>query len=226
MPRAFQIFGPAIVQATFSPAVPLAAGVVEGTLNVRDLGLTSEAITITPNFHHVDVHTDNFGGKVPADTLCYLADCQIKMKLVHYDDNVLGYYLRESLAGGGAAFGAATLAGTMPSAGTQMGGGWPLYASGNHYVGLTIHSINAQQSDWIFPATYLTGPPMVHPVGTERSITECTIRAIPYAPITGFFAPGTTITTDTSVAGGAASIGSDAISSGAELWNYAGRRFP
>lgn len=216
MTRAYQIFGPAMVQCTFSPAIPLADGSSSGLVNVRDLGLTSEAISIVPNFHHQDIYNDSFGNQIPADTLCYLADCQINLKLVHYDDNVLGFYLRESLAGSNTVFGLATLAGTMPSAGTPMGGGFPLYSSGNHYVGLTIHSTNPLQSDWIFPATYLTGPPISHPVGTERSITECKIRALPYQALATL---GSVIT------GSGIITTADAQSAGAELWSYAGIRF-
>lgn len=227
-----------MTRAIFSPAIPIAPGAGLSTpfsgLVAQDLGLTSEAITITPTYYHKDVYTDSYGDQVPADVLCYLADCQINLKLIHYDDNVLGFYLRESVAGGNIFFGLPVLAGSVPAAGTPMGGGFPLYTSGNHYVGLTLFPSNpspfsAGQAMWYFPATYMTGPPMVHRIGTEASITECKIRALPYRPLL--------LTGDsTGASGGGLSTGTpdpfsisvavpevNAPSAGSVLWFYNGK---
>lgn len=177
MARDFQIFGESIVRLRFSSSIPTSP---KGP--TWELGLTLESIKVQPNFHHYDVKTDSFGPTIPADTLCYLADATIKFKLIHFDPVPLNYWLQESLAGAGQSGTVSVIGGAMPFAGSPMGGGIALYKPGNHYVGLGIVN-QVGNAQWRFPATYLTAPPMIMPLGTEKSVVECHVRALPYVPL-------------------------------------------
>lgn len=183
MARQYQIFGEALVNLRFGVHVPFPPGTSQSSPNIWQLGLSQDAINITVHDFHFDVKTDSYGPDIPPETLCYLGDAEIRLKLVHYDNTALGFWLREAFAGGSAGFNDAQPAGIMPYAGTPMGGGLPIYASGNHYVGLGITSAIGYPP-WRFPSTYLAKPPVMYPVGTKRIIAECSVRAIPYTPLT------------------------------------------
>ena len=55
----------------------------------------------------------------------------------------------------------------------------PDIAAGNRYISLNIFS-PSEGKHWRFYHTYLTGPPVVFPMGTRKSIVACNWRAIPY----------------------------------------------
>ena len=170
MPRDYYINGEVMVKVR-SGANPI------GTAG-RLLGLCSDSITITPNFRHLDIQPDVWGGDQgpPNDVQWMLADVMISMRLIHFDPTVLSYCVRHSM---GARDGAE---GIMARAGTRLGGGGALSASSNALINLNLTGPvgGGTNNLWYFPATYLTGPPFTFPIGVERSIVELNWRAIPY----------------------------------------------
>ncbi len=182
MSRQYQIFGEAMVYLRFGSHVPFALGVDSSDPNIWELGLTSEAITITPNFNYKGINIDSYGPNVPADVLSQIADALVEFSLVHWDDEPMKYWEREGLAGGSAGFNDPLFVGTMNYAGVPLGAGLPLYASGNHYVGLGLAN-PTKHTAFRFPATYLNGPPVKFSIGTARSIIECKAQSLPYAPL-------------------------------------------
>ena len=74
------------------------------------------------------------------------------------------------------------IAGRMVGAGSTLGHGLPLLASGNHYISLNLAP--AQEGEAIrYRSTYLAAPPLVFPLGTSYSQVQVTFRAIPYCPL-------------------------------------------
>ncbi len=205
MTRQYQIFGPAMVCVNFGAHVPFVAvpdpaegrfGLIAGgqfgasITGFSDLGLCVDQINIQPTFRHHDVKTDAFGTDIPIDQQFMLADCTIRTRLVHWDADIMELCLRESTAGGFDPTGTGP-AGILANAGSIMGGGCPaaipgipfVPASGYHYVSLNILPSPALPNSlpWRFPASYLTKTPVIIPLGTGRSIVDCTWRAIPYS---------------------------------------------
>lgn len=143
---------------------------------IAELGLCSDSVTITPNFRHMDVQLDAWGGTngPPNEIQWMLADVAISLSLVHYDPDILNTCLRHAMGG------RATI-GLMARAGTRLGNSVAVTAANNLFVQLYLSSPIGGRP-WYFPATYLTGPPVVYPIGVERSIVQANFRAIPYAP--------------------------------------------
>ncbi len=139
---------------------------------LTELGLSSDQIRIRPNFRYLDIMVNAWGNAFPIDVQNMLTDVNITMTLVHYDQVVLDICLRESM-GGAAAFG------TLPRAGSRLGGGVARFAAGNHYVGLNLAS-PVNNKPYRFYFAYLDGPPIELPLGTERSLVTCNWRAVPY----------------------------------------------
>ena len=137
---------------------------------LSELGLSDSSIVITLNSKHLDIGVDDYGNDIPAEELWMLASANIRMTLVHFDNDVLSACISESMAGG--------TEGTMVAAGTPMGGGAPLLSSINHYIGLNLSSQIG--TPWRFPSAYLSEQPMIYPLGTERSLVVLNWRAIPY----------------------------------------------
>lgn len=148
----------------------------------QELGLTSDAIRVSPTFYHRDINTDSFGPNVPAEVMWNLAECTIHMNLVHYDSNVLAGCIQEAGAGGAGVVSPAGEMGQMRPASALMGNGLPLLASGNHFIKLSI-DCPIDDIPWIFPATYLARQPFIYPLGTGVSIVQLSWRAIPYVPL-------------------------------------------
>jgi hypothetical protein len=167
---------------------------------LSELGLTSEAITVEPRFRYRDVNVADFGPDVPAEVQWMLADAVVRMTLVHHDWNVLDVCMIESMGGGSVVFDdggvnlpdpdrpgdllfrRTQLAGSLAPAGTLMGNGLPMFASGNHYVSLNLTS-PVNRKPWRFRSCYLAERPVVYPVGARCSEVQLTWRAIPYVPI-------------------------------------------
>lgn len=154
-------------------------------LNLSQLGLAAGPIRITPNYRHMDINVDAWG-QAPADVQWMLADANISMTLIHFDRGVLDTCL--GLSQGGTpvtSHGAPTFA----RAGIRLGGGVNSLAAGNSYIRLNITSpVSAGPTrPWLFYSTYLTGPPMEFPLGTEKSMVQVNWRAVPYTldPYTG-----------------------------------------
>ncbi len=157
---------------------------VKGNVNtlmplLTQLGLSDGPIRITPNVRHRDLNLDAYGSDVPPDTQMFLADAIVSMTLVHYDAAILSACIIESFAGAGVPLGVG-IEGLLPRAGQRMGGGFPRFAAGNHYIGLNILSPVAGVP-YRFLYAYLTGPPVVIPLGTEKSLVQVNWRVLPYA---------------------------------------------
>lgn len=170
MARDFRINGEALVTVKGGEHL---SGFALGSLT--ELGLTTDEIRVVPRYYHRDLRVDDYGSDVPAETLGMLADCTVRMTLIHYDDAALSSCLRESAAGGRFA----NVDGRFNPAGTPMGNYCPLFASGCHYISLNVLS---PQGDlpWRFPTSYMTGPPVEVPLGTKASAVMVNWRAIPY----------------------------------------------
>ncbi len=155
-----------------------------------DLGLAVDKITVTPRWKHEGIKVDDFGPDIPPELMWNLADCNIRMRLIHYDQAALQICLAESM--GGSVFGffapgrpapainQGPIDGLMAGAGSMMGNNLPVLSSGNHYISLNILS-PVLNVPWTFPTAYLDAQPVVIPLGTEASIVDLSWRAIPYA---------------------------------------------
>lgn len=164
MSRDFQINGESLVK------VKGMTGTAIGSLS--ELGLSPGPINVTFDFRHRDINVDAWGGEIPADVQGMLAAVNINMPLIHIDYDILNACMRESMCGSSAT-------GTLVRAGTRMGGNAARFAAGNHYIGVNILSpIIARPYRFLF--SYLTGPPVVIPLGTEKSVFQLNWRVIPY----------------------------------------------
>lgn len=175
MARDLLINGEVLVLVKGSPSSAL------GTA-VRELGLCSDSIRLTPTFKHLDVPLDAWGGAngVAPEVQAMLAEFQITMDLIHFDVDTLKDCLSAALGST-----QTTTHGVMARAGTRLGGGIDKDVAGgsgqvHHYVQLQLSS-PVGGLPWYFPYTYLTGTPVEIPIGVERSIVRSTFRAIPYA---------------------------------------------
>lgn len=149
---------------------------VKGNVNtlmssVTQLGLPAAPIRVRPEFRHKDLKVDAWG-EAPPEIQFMLAWVNITMDLIHVDMNVLDAVLQESMGG-------AAAIGQLTRAGTRMGGGGARFSPTYHFVGLNI-AAPVSARPWRFLHSYLTGPPIEHPVGTEASVITCNWRAIPY----------------------------------------------
>ncbi len=174
MPRDFICNGEALI------SVRGGAHMGSGAIGVySELGLTTDQIRIVPRFYQRALYVDDFGPDCPVEVMAGIASVDFRLNLIHYDPNVLDIMMRESMAGGGNV-GFNPNAGTFAPWGTPMGAGLPLFASGNHYFGVNIAS-PVLQFPWRFFNCYLPEQPVEIPLGTEKSITSCNVRAIPYS---------------------------------------------
>lgn len=143
---------------------------------LTQLGLSDGPIRVTLDHRHMDIQVDAWGGEIPPEVQYKLSSVSVSMNLVHFDRAVLDVCLAESMAG-------VVTIGSVGRAGARMGNGLPRFAAGgvngNHYIGLNIVSPIAGYP-WRFLFSYLTGPPMEFPLGTERSVVQLNWRAIPY----------------------------------------------
>jgi hypothetical protein len=169
MTRQYVVNGPAMVY--------LKGGAHNSGRNLGDkteLGLTTREITLVPRFSHKDLNADDFGPEVPPEVLVYAQEMNIRVALIHFDNDVLDRFVSESTGMGGE-----VPWGVLSPAGKPLGGYKPLYASGNHHVTVFIASPDFGVP-WRFLACHLTQPPLEYPLGTERSVVVLNIRAIPY----------------------------------------------
>lgn len=171
---------------------------------ITELGLTTDQIRVIPRFIHKDIRVDDFGPEIPAEVMQYLADVIIKTNLIHYDPIILDTCLAESQT-----WATGTFAGTLAPAGSVLGNNLPLFSSGCHYISLNLSS-PVLGLPWRFPTSYLTGPPVEIPMGTDATIVKCNWRAIPYTTsLPSVISPGTGVIFDGS-----------ANSSGRVLWDH------
>lgn len=201
MPSDFIIYGPTLAAVKGGEH---ASGFLNISGFVVELGLAVEDITISPHFSHMDIVPSDFGPNVPAEIMWNLTDVQIQMTLVHYDPVVLDGAMSEAMGGitvNPTLLPTVTfdLAGRMNPAGSVLGNGLPIYASGNHYISLYLLNtspppgsvLNASgevpvsgfEPGYVFPTAYLDSKPLVIPMGTATSKVITSWRAIPYRPI-------------------------------------------
>lgn len=235
MARDFWVNGETLVKVRFgghiSGDIAVSTIAPDGTPEIRtapELGLTQDPVTITPNYYHKDLFVDDFGPNVPSDVMYNLVDVNLSMNLVHYDHRVLGYCLAESMGGTGVADriafeGFSPLApanmisglGFSVGAGALMGKGKVLWASGNHLVSVSLRSPQGGVP-YRFRACYLTQPPVVIPLGTERSIVQLNWRAIPYRAILGSGTPGGVLSSSGLLTGAIP----EWLSTNVPIWDY------
>ncbi len=186
MPRDFFINGETLVKVKLGDQViGQVPSIGSGGSNVAlELGLTSQPLRISPSFHKKDLRTDDFGPDAAPDVQHTLAHVTINMTLVHYDPDVLSLCVQEGLAvGGEGAVGANPLLdGVLAGAGTPMGKGLPMFASGNNLISLNILSEQGG-NPWHFLSCFLDDSPFVLPLGAEHSQVVLTWKAIPYQPL-------------------------------------------
>ena len=143
---------------------------------LSELGLTDGPILVKPDYRHMDIQVDAYGGEVPPEVQYKLAFATVTMSLVHFDPAILAICQMESQAG-------APSEGQVGRAGALMGNGVARFAAGgtlgNHYIGVNITSPVIGRP-WRFLTAYMTGPPLQYPLGTERSVVVVNWRAIPY----------------------------------------------
>ncbi len=152
--------------------------------SLSQLGLPDAPIRIRPTFRHTDVNADAWG-QAPFENQFMLAFMDVSMSLVHVDRDILDACEIESMASAG-------VIGALPHAGARMGNNLPRFAAstaadpngivrtGNHYIGLNL-SAPVSGKPWRFFYSYLTGPPLELPIGTERSIFVMNWRVVPYS---------------------------------------------
>ncbi len=150
---------------------------------LQELGLALGEITVHPNFYHKGIHIDDYGPNCPAEILWQLASCDIRMNLIHFDNQTLSVCLEESMAGSNNSF-----LSTLMGAGNTLGHGLPFFASGNHFISLNL--INGDPLPLAgfvgpirFRTSYLTAPPLEIPLGTDCSVVLLNWQAIPYQPV-------------------------------------------
>lgn len=163
MGRDFTINGATLVKVRGSSASAIA--------NVQELGLSLDAIRISPRWVHNDMRVNDFGPEIPPDVQFQLAEVTIRMTLIHYDDAILTACIREAMAGGAE--------GTLVGAGTPMGGYNARFSANCHFISLNLTSPDLNKP-WRFLASYIASPPMEYPLGTNVSAVPLTWRAIPY----------------------------------------------
>lgn len=138
--------------------------------SLTNLGLTDSSIVVTVTGKHDDIITDPTGSMVPCDIQTFVGEASIVMSFVHYDRAVLDTLYALSVGG--------SAPGTMGRAGQVMGNGLARFASGWLFVGMNLTGPVAG-SGFNFKACYLADSYSM-PLGTERSVTRATFRAIPY----------------------------------------------
>jgi hypothetical protein len=201
MPRDFRINGETLVKVKGGAHL---SGHVVG--NLTELGLAVDQITVVPKFRHQELKVNDFGPDVPAEVLTMLAEVMIRMNLVHYDHSALDVCIAEAMGGTGDFF---TEAGTLAPAGTPLGAGIALHASGNHYISVNLLS-PVLDRPWRFRACYLADQPIEYPLGTKASVVSLTWRCIPYTTFTSVVSLSTS---------GQPTVGGEILSSGVVLWD-------
>lgn len=148
---------------------------------LTQLGLSQDPIQVRATFRHDDLIVDAQGSDVPVDVQGKLLEAQVTMNLIHVDPAVLEVCIAESTCGAGG-----FIDGTTSRAGQRMGNNQPRFGpggvNGNHYIGLNLTAPQTGNPGlpWRFWYSYLTGPGITWPLGTEKSVIQLSWRCIPY----------------------------------------------
>ena len=142
--------------------------------SLTQLGLADRPVSISFTHKHMDIDVDTHGGDQgePPEQQYLLSEVTVSMNLVHVDRAVLEECERLSM-------GNPTIVGTLPRAGTRMGGGVARFAVGNNYIGLNLTS-PVLSRPFRFYFAYLANSPSELPLGVRRSVIACTWRVVPY----------------------------------------------
>lgn len=138
-----------------------------------ELGLSNTNVVLSFQHSQKELMVDDFGPDTPADIIALISSVKLTIPLIHFNREVLGMCLDESWGGANN--------GILAPGGKLLGGNKPLYASGNHFVAVSLAShITGIETPWRFKACYMMGPPMEYPLGVGASLIQTTWRAIPY----------------------------------------------
>ena len=180
-----------------------------------ELGLAVEDIRVTFGPQHTDVNPDSWGPRSAADVMWMGSDARVQMMLVHYDELALQVCVAESM--GGFPYGLDLIrgnlgdinvwAGRVNPPGVLLGGGKFLFASGNHYISLSVQSRDVEP--WRFPFSYLAESPVEVPLGVKASMVRLNWRVVPHLPIN--------VSGTTNLSG--AALSTEQMCSGAILWD-------
>lgn len=165
MSRGFQVPGECMVLVKGNSASAIAS--------LSQLGLTEDSVQVTYTYRFQDIKVNAWGNMgPPPEEQCFLAEVNVSMNLVHFDEAVLKECVRLSLAG-------APVEGQMPRTGALMGGQAARFAVGNNYIGLNLTSPVAG-NPYRFYYARLANNPFSVPMGTERQVATLNWRVIPY----------------------------------------------
>lgn len=193
MARDFQIAGPTLVSVR--GGMHWASGYLR---ILSQLGLCQEAIKIEVKNFHRNIGADSTGPGVTVDVMVNSTECEVSMRLIHFDPLVLSCCISDSM--GGATLIDPNLANPPgfnnvrdsdlflgrkpPPGGRLLGNGLPRFASGNYYVGLNLQRADdMNERPWRFFYAYLMQQPIQHKIGVEASVVELKWRAIRYIPL-------------------------------------------
>jgi hypothetical protein len=185
MARDLYIQGPVLVKVRGTGALAAEEGGEETT---HELGLTLGPVRVVPNLVHRDIRVDDFGPDIPAEIMSTLADAQIHMTLVHFDDDVLDKCIANSMGGQyrASGFSDTLVGGVFAGAGSLLGNGKQVGEPGNNFITLILTTTNASALNVVapyrFPTAYICANPLDIPLGTERSLVTVRWRAIAYVP--------------------------------------------
>ena len=158
-------------------------GPVSSTLEDKsELGLALGPVRILPRSLRRNIFSDYTGSDVPRDLMTNLADVNIKMTLIHYDNRILAACIAESMGRSLTDQESITDSGsegTLTGVGTLMGGGNQLFSPGCHYLSLYLSS-PVLDYPWRFFTCYLDTPPIEIPIGVQKNLVELNWKAIPY----------------------------------------------
>lgn len=175
------INGPAVVRVKGGSQTSLSAlyNASGNITTVTTLGVTEGPVRVIWDFKHHNVMTDIAGRSVPAEIMSELVEAKVSMDLVYFDPFVLDTCIREAAAG-------YDVAGyTNNVGGRMMGRGQALYASGNHYISLSIleaeygYALGPFDRPHRFQASFLEGR-NEWPLSVKRSVVHLDWRAISY----------------------------------------------
>lgn len=192
MGRNIQVPGECMVEVKGNAALNLSGEGFYTAGQLHQLGLAVDQIQVTPVFRHRDIRSDDFG-ETPPEIMNQAHEVNVKMTLIHFDEDVLNACIMESMGGG--VYDVDTF-GRLAPGGRLLGNNKPLMTSGCHYISLGLRT--AVGEPWYFPAAYLAEQPAVYPVGVQAQAAALNWRAIPYQ----FYR----------------SAGAEILSSGVQLW--------
>ena len=173
-----------------------------GSARYADLGLAVDQINQEPKYKFKPVTPDDFGDTA-AEVIVMAADASVRMRLIHWDSDVLDACSLCSQAGN------VSYANT-PVPGILMGNNLALLASGNYFMRLSLLSRNGNAyKETRYPAAYLDDEPYKWPIGTEATILDLKWKAIPYTRMNAV-----------SGAGGVAYGDVSALTSGNFAWQF------